>query len=444
MALPLVAIVGRPNVGKSSILNFLSQKRISIVDERAGVTRDRVSCIVECDEKYFELVDTGGVGIVDDQDLNDHVDDQITLALGKADVVIFVVDIRSGVMPLDMAVAKLLRDKPFNIILVANKADSFEVEHMVGDLHKLGFGDPLCISAKHSRNRDDINDAILKAIENLDTTQPRHAVMHMAIVGKQNAGKSTFINAIVGEQRVIVSEVPGTTRDAVDVRFEKDGQVFVAIDTAGVRKKKMMVKNDIEFYSHTRALRSVRRADVVLLFIDATLSISAVDKKLARSIADENKPCIIVMNKWDLAMKKNGDTEDFQDYIDKMLPGLSFSPISFITASDGKNVQSLLDLAALLYKQSTTEVSTGRLNKAIELITKERAPSVRHKVGFPKIYYATQVATQPPTILFFVNKADYFDENYQRFLTNKFREMLPFSEVPIRLMFRGHKKKKDS
>jgi GTP-binding protein len=261
--------------------------------------------------------------------------------------------------------------------------------------------------------------------------------MKLAVVGKRNVGKSTFINCLAGEERMIVSEVPGTTRDAVDVRFEKDGRCFMAIDTAGVRKKSKMARNNIEFYSYTRVLRSIRRADVVFLFLDAIAEISQTDKKLARTIADNYMPCVIVVNKWDLA-KDRTDTEIYADYIDKLMPQLDYAPISFVTASDGKNVQSLLDLARQLHKQVNTTVSTAQLNKAVKAITSERAPSVRRKVGLPKIYYGTQVADNPPTLLLFVNNPDFIDENYRRFLINRLRDLLPFSEVPIRLLLRHH------
>jgi GTP-binding protein len=437
MALPIVAIVGRPNVGKSSLLNLLTRRQISIVDPTAGVTRDRVSAIVEYEDHYFEIVDTGGHGIEDHDDLTEHVEGQISLALDKADLILFVVDITQGITPLDRQVAQLLRQKDCSVLLVANKADSPKFDPQAGEFFKLGFGEPFAISAQHGRNRAELLDAILDRCPESKTPRPEEAVMKFAVVGKQNVGKSTFINSIAGEDRVIVSEVAGTTRDSVDVRFEKDGKFFVAIDTAGVRKKKRIVSQDIEYFSYTRALRSIRRADVVFLFLDATSPTSQVDKKLTRYIVDQFKPCIIVINKWDLA-KDQADSEDYHDYINKTLPGLSFAPICFITASEGKNVQSLLDLAAQLHKQATSTVPTARLNKLIETITDQRTPSVRSKVGMPKIYYATQVSTQPPTLMIFVNHPNKFDENYQRFLLNRFRDDLPYPEVPIRMVLRHH------
>ncbi len=440
MALPTVAIVGRPNVGKSSLLNALAGKMISIVEPTAGVTRDRVSAVIELDGRYFELVDTGGYGIEDHDNLTEHVESQIAQAINRADLLLFVVDVREGIATLDEKMAQMLRVQDLNVMLVANKADSPGLEDQAGVFYSLGFGGPVCVSAEHGRNRAALVEAILNrldALEGMDTSRPADTVMKLAVVGKRNAGKSTFINCLAGEERVIVSEVAGTTRDSVDVQFEIDGRSFIAIDTAGVRKKKQMINSSIDYYSYTRATRSVRRADVVALFIDAAETISQVDKKLARYISDEAKPCIIVVNKWDLAAER-ATTDDYGDYIDKMLPGLGYAPICFITAQTGKNVQSLVDLAIELYKQATYEVTTGQLNRAIKAVTGERVPSARRKVGIPRIYYATQVAVCPPTLLLFVNNPQFFDENYQRFLVNRMRELLPYNEVPILLLLRHH------
>ena len=442
MALPIVTIVGRPNVGKSSLLNAMAGRMISIVDPTAGVTRDRISTLVECDERCFELVDTGGYGIEDQDDLTDHVESQIRMAMERADLVLFLVDVTDGVTPLDRKIAHLLRRQDTTVLLVANKADAPKDDNLAGEFFALGHGEPLCVSAAHGRNRDVLAQRIIEIVAHLENVRPADPVMKLAVVGKRNVGKSTFINAIAGEQRVIVSEVPGTTRDAVDVRFEKDGRTFVAIDTAGVRKKTKLIQQDIEFYSYTRAIRSIRRADVVLLFIDAESDVSQVDKKLARYIIDQYKPCIIVINKWDLA-KDRATTDQYADYLGKMLPGLDYAPLSFITASVGKNVQSLVDLSMQLFRQSQTTVTTGLLNRALQAIVAQRTPSARKKVGLPRLYYGTQITYNPPTIMLFVNNPSAFDENYQRFLINRIRELLPFAEVPIRLLLRHHHENAD-
>jgi GTP-binding protein len=408
---------------------------ISIVEPTAGVTRDRVGAFIGRDDKFFELIDTGGYGIVDSDQLSGHIEQQILQAIESADIVLFMVDIRDGLMPLDKTIAQLLRKNNLDVIGVANKADTAKMFPTAGEFTKLGFGEFLCISAQNNLNKSVLLDKIFEKIASIDTGIPKEPVMKLAVIGKRNAGKSTIVNAMVGSERVIVSETPGTTRDAVDVRFEKDGKTIIVIDTAGVRKKSSMA-DSIEFYSHVRATRSIQRADVVLFIIDSVVPVSQVDKKLAKFIAEEYKSCIIVINKWDLA-KDVAATEDYQEYLTKMLPGLRYAPIAFTTATESKNIQSVLDLAMEIFKQTTMRISTTRLNKAVEIIKNEKFISKKGgKKGGPKIYYATQVAVNPITILMFVNKPELFEENYLRFVTNRLRTMLPIQEVPIRLLIR--------
>jgi GTP-binding protein len=438
MSLPVVAIVGRPNVGKSSLLNCLAGRRISIVDATPGVTRDRVSTTLALGEgekvRYVELVDTGGMGVEDVDQLTEHVENQILYCIAAADLVLFVVDAREGVMPLDKHVAAQLRrhDKP--VILVANKIDQANVLSELGELTKLGFGEPIALSAAHHQNISDLLDCIQTKLGDLPADLPPEPVMKLAIVGKRNAGKSTFINALAGQERVIVSETPGTTRDSVDVEIEFEGKHLVLIDTAGVKKKSRFA-SDIEFYSQHRAMRSVRRADVTAMLIDASVPVSQVDKNLAGIIAEEFKPVVIVVNKWDLA-RGVATGEDYIEYFEKTFPELSFAPISLTTAKDGVNLHETIALAGQLFGQASHRVSTAKLNEAIQEILKKRGPSHKRGTKPPKIYYASQVSVEPPTIVCFVNDPRSFDRNYQRFLTNQLREYLPFSEVPIRVFFR--------
>ncbi len=439
MGIPTVAIIGRPNVGKSSLLNALAGRMISIVEPTAGVTRDRVSTIIERNDRYIELIDTGGYGIVDSDHLSEHIEQQINKAIEAADLVVFMVDIRDGRVALDEKTARLLRKQNLNVIGVANKADTAKMFPAAAEFSTLGFGEFLCVSTTNNLNKQILLDRIFDQLRHLDSDRPAEPIMKIAIVGKRNSGKSTLVNSMVGEDRVIVSETPGTTRDAVDVRFEKDGKTIVVIDTAGVRKKNKMA-NSIEFYGYVRATRSIIRADVVLFLIDSTTPISQVDKKLARFISTEYKSCIIVVNKWDLA-KETAVTDDYETYLTKILPALKLAPLAFTTATEAKNIQSVLDLAAEIFKQTTTQIPTAKLNKAFEIIKAEYlGPSKRGKTGRPKIYYATQIAVNPITILMFVNRPQLFDENYTRFLRSRLRALLGIDEVPIRLLTRPHRK----
>ncbi len=437
MGIPAVAIIGRPNVGKSSLLNALAGEMISIVEPTAGVTRDRVSTFIGRNDKYFELIDTGGYGIVDKDHLEEHVEGQIGKAIESADIVVFMVDIRDGVVALDTKIAQILRKENLEVIGVANKADSAKMFPAAGEFSRLGFGDFLCISATNNLNKSVLLDRIFEKLQGKESERPADPVMKVAIVGKRNAGKSTMVNAMVGADRVIVSEVPGTTRDAVDVRIEKDGKTLVIIDTAGVRKKSKM-DGSIEFYGYVRVTRSIRRADIVLFMVDAALPISQVDKKLARLITIEHNSCVIVVNKWDLA-KEQADTEDYEDYLTKVLPSLKLAPIAFTTATEAKNIQSVLDLASEIFKQTTYLIPTAKLNKVFEIIKAERVGATKRGTGgWPKIYYATQIAVNPITILMFVNDPRLFDDNYLRFIAGRLGAMLPIAEVPIRLLTRRH------
>lgn len=433
MAVPVVAIVGRPNAGKSSLFNWLAGRRIAIVDPTAGVTRDRVSSLLQLDDHYVELVDTGGIGIEDVDNLTEHVERQIDNAIQQAAVVIFLVDARSGIVPLDEKVARRIRalDKP--ILCVANKCDTPEIDPQAAEFYRLGYGLPLCVSAEQKRNKQALIDAIVKHLPPHEGPAPTmEPDIKLAIVGRRNTGKSTFINQLAQSERVIVSEVAGTTRDSVDVRFERDGKAFVAIDTAGVRKKGS-IAGDIEFYSMARAERSIRRADVVLHFFDASQKISRVDKQLADYVLEESKPVIFVVNKWDLLAPM--PTGKFADYLQKMFPMLDFVPIAFITAKTGKNVQPVLNLAQSLHKQAGARVATGDLNRVLRQALEEQSPPLRQNRR-PKVYYATQVATNPPTVVLFTNGPELFTNTYQRYILKTFRDRLPFGEIPIKLYLR--------
>lgn len=448
--LPKVVIVGRPNVGKSSLLNLLAGRRVSIVDPTAGVTRDRVSTTVLIPSpevkdvgRAVELIDTGGFGIEDVDNLTAQVERQIAAGLAEADVVLFVVDAQKGLMPLDEKVARLLRtgNTRAPILLVANKVDDESYLLHIHEMTRLGFGEPIPLSATTSFNKrsflETLWDHLPPEAGAEDVEKHLDPGVLIAIVGKRNAGKSTLVNALAGGERVIVSEVEGTTRDSIDVRFEIGDRVFTAIDTAGMRKTKS-IKDDIEYYSMHRSLRSIRRADVALLLIDATVPTSQVDRQLGNEILNHYRPCVIVVNKWDLVQDKHTQ-EEYAEYLDKALQGLNFAPIAFISAKNNEGVRDLVAMALNLHEQAGHRVPTAELNRVMQQILSERGPAAkggRHA----KIYYATQLDVHPPTIGLFVNDVDLFDNNYQRYLINRLRDHLPYSEVPIKLLIRPRRR----
>jgi len=431
MKVPQVVIVGRPNVGKSSIFNWLARRRLAVVDDMAGVTRDRMTYLMEVGGRYFELVDTGGMGIEDSDNLTEQVEEQITTAIESADVILFVVDTRTGLTPHDQEVAKRLRylDKP--ILCVANKADSENLDPQADEFYRLGRGRLLVCSTRADRNRQQLIEMIVERLPPpLDEQVIDQQVMKVAIVGRRNVGKSTFVNTLAHAERMIVSEIPGTTRDSVDVRFQMDGKEFIAIDTPGLRKGKS-VRTNIDFYGTHRAKRSIRRADVVLLFFDASQRISKVDKQLCSYIAEQYKPCIFVVNKWDLYYKQM-PTERWVTYLRDTFQTMWHVPIAFVTGQTGKNIKALLNHTQMLFKQSLSRVSTGQLNRMVKSALEAHAPAL-YNTRRPKVYYATQVGTQPPTIVMVCNDPKAFSPSYRRYLLGFFRDQLSFGEVPIKL-----------
>ena len=430
MAVPQVVIIGRPNVGKSSIFNWLAGRRLAVVDDMAGVTRDRNMHLIEHQDRFFELIDTGGIG-VDDADLMREIEEQIAVAIDQADVILFTVDSRTGITPLDEEVARRLRyvDKP--IICTANKTDDPKYDSQADEFYKLGRGKLIRVSAKAQRNKEMLLDLVVERLPEADVDEgkPDDADMKVAIVGRRNVGKSTFVNTLIRADRMIVSEIPGTTRDSVDVRYELDGRAFIAIDTPGFRKKKR--QSDIEYYGTHRGQRSIRRADIVFMFFDATQRISKVDKQLCKYIADQFKPCIFVVNKWDqLAGKMT--TDRWVRYLRDTFQTMWHVPIAFITGQTGKNMKALLNHGQMLFSQSRDRVSTGELNRLVrKALDHHPPPMLKHKR--PKIYYATQVSIQPPTIVSMCNNPKGFSHSYRRYLLGVFRDQLSFGEVPIKL-----------
>ena len=435
MPVPQIVIVGRPNVGKSSLFNWLAGTRIAIVDDKPGITRDRLTHLMCHEDRFFELVDTGGMGFNDADNLTKHIEEQISMAIESATVILFVVDTRSGILPMDQEVAKRLRHVKKPVICLANKTDDDTFDSATEDFYRLGFSAPIKVSTLQNRNRNVLLNRITDQIpDEFDETEPdEEPTMKVAIVGRRNVGKSTFVNTLAEADRMIVSEVPGTTRDSVDVRFELDGKAFIAIDTPGLRKSKSR-QNDIDFYGTHRAQRSIRRADVVLLFHDCRERIGKVDKQLCDYIAQQYKPCILVVNKWD-QLAGQMPTEKWVHYLHDTYRTMRYAPIAFITGQTGKNVKALLNHGQMLFKQARSRVGTGPLNRMLRDAVKRKAPPL-YKNRRPKIYYATQVGVEPPTIVLFCSQPAALDAPYQRYLLGQFRDHLDFDEVPIKLYLR--------
>ncbi|MDG1897636.1 MAG: ribosome biogenesis GTPase Der [Fuerstiella sp.] len=442
MGIPKVAIVGRPNVGKSSLLNWMAGKLLSVVDPTAGVTRDRVTWMMHEMDRYFELVDTGGIGIVDSDDLSDDIERQIDVGLAECDLLLFVVDAKAGITPLDKEVAERLRRIEKPMLMVVNKCDSSRLDVEAGSFLRLASLPQVVTSVKGNRNRAELLKAIAEQLPKAGDDETEEGAtlfeppeMRLAIVGRRNVGKSTFINQLAESERVIVSEIAGTTRDSIDIRFDVDGRSFVAIDTPGVRKRKSL-ENNIEFYGLVRAQKSIRRADVVLMFFDATQTVSRVDKQLVEEISKHHKPCIFVVNKWDLAQEEEMTIERWGEYLVSSFASMRHVPIAVLTAKDGRNIRQLINLTQTVYKQAQVRMGTGKLNRAVKAAVQKNPPAHR-KNKRPKIYYATQVATAPPTIVVKCNEPKLFDESWKRYLLGFLREVSPFHEVPIRMIMRS-------
>ena len=430
MAVPKVAIVGRPNVGKSSIFNWIARRRLSIVDDYEGVTRDRMTTLIEHEDKFFELTDTGGMGVVDSDDLTEDVTRQIEIAINSADVILLTVDALTGMMPLDIDVAERLRGVDVPVVLVVNKCDQDHQDIHADEFRKLGRGHLIRVSTTQNRNRDDLLQLIADRLPEQDDSVVEDPKMKVAIVGRRNVGKSTFVNTLSEADRMIVSEVPGTTRDSVDVHFEMDGQTFIAIDTPGLRKRKSQ-RTDLEFYGLHRAQRSIRRADVVLMFFDASQPVSKVDKQLMGYVIENYKPVIFVINKWDLYAGAI-TTDRWVRYLRSQFPTLAYAPIAFVTGQTGKNVKALLNHSTMLFKQGRERVTTGNLNRLIKAAVEAHQPPMFQNRR-PKIFYATQVAVEPPTVVLMCSDPRAFANDYRRYLLGVFRDHLPYGEVPIKL-----------
>ena len=441
---PIIAIVGRPNVGKSTFVNRLVGKRQSIVDDRPGVTRDRIYFDVEWQNKPFTVIDTGGIIPGDEDEIMLSIYDQAKIACEEADKIIFIVDGLEGVTPVDSDIANILRQSNKPIFLVVNKVDSHNQSTMISDFYSLAIGEPIAISALHgSGGVGDLLEEITFDFS-YDVEEEEDKTIKIAIVGRPNAGKSSIVNALLGEKRVIVSDISGTTRDSIDSRLTYNDQEFVIIDTAGIRKK---AKFDygVEKFAVDRAIRSIRECDVALMVIDATEAINGIsdqDKKIASIITDAGKGMVIAINKWDLIEDKKSNTiNKFEEKIAREIPFLDYVPKIYISAVTHQRLNQIFTRVVEVQKERSKRVSTGLLNKVVnEAYALNPPQTIRNKRL--KIMYSTQATIEPPTFILFANNEDLMKDHYKRYMENKLREAFGFMGTPIRISVRTRSEKK--
>ncbi|HBK02212.1 MAG TPA: ribosome biogenesis GTPase Der [Clostridiales bacterium] len=431
-AKPIVAIVGRPNVGKSTFFNKITGTKISIVQDKPGVTRDRIYCDVEWCGYSFTMIDTGGIELKSEDEMWRHIKKQAEIAIETADVIIFMCSAKDGVTTADMDVADKLRRSKKPIVLVVNKLDNYKREDLF-EFYSLGLGDPIGVSSEQSKGFGDVLEEVcnyLKKVEEEDKGDD----IKVAVVGKPNAGKSSLVNKILGYDRTIVSDISGTTRDAIDTPFTYKGKNFTLIDTAGIRKKKA-VDEDVEYYSVIRALASVRRADVCLLVIDSKEGLTEQDVKIAGYIHEQGKPSVIVMNKWDIVEKDTHTVEEFRKKLDCDLAFMDYYVAVYVSAKTGQRLEKVLDTAEKCLENARRRITTGTLNDVIADAVRMTEPPSK-KGRRLKIYYSTQEGVEPPTFIIFVNNKDLVHFSYKRYLENVIRKTFDFSGTPIRIFFR--------
>ena len=440
MGKPTVAIVGRPNVGKSSFFNYIVGKRISIVEDTPGVTRDRVCAEASWRGRNFNLVDTGGIEPESEDIIISQMREQAQLAIAMADVIVFITDIRQGVTAADQEIALMLRKSKKPIVLVCNKADNYgKVPDEIYEFYNLGLGEPYRVSAANAIGIGDVLDAIYDKLPPMDENENDDDIIKVAIIGKPNVGKSSLVNKILGENRMIVSDIAGTTRDAIDSEFENEFGKYIFIDTAGIRRKNKVSEN-IEKYSVIRSLLAVERADVCLLMIDANEGVTEQDTKIAGEAHEAGKGIIIVVNKWDEYEKENGTLEKYKKDVYNKLSYLSYAPILFISAKTGQRVNKLFELINSVASQNSLRVSTSVLNQVLnEAIAIVQPPT--DKGRRLRIFYMTQASTKPPTFVVFVNDKNLFHFSYERYLVNQIRKEFGLVGTPVRMIVRERNEK---
>lgn len=439
---PVVAIVGRPNVGKSTLFNKISGARISIVEDVPGVTRDRIYSDVSWLDKHFTLIDTGGIEPMSKDEILSKMRQQAQLAIEMADVVVLMTNVKDGVTANDQEVAQMLLKAKKKIVLAVNKVDNVGDPPMeFYEFYNLGLGDPIAISSTHGLGVGDLLDEITsKFPEDADLEEPEDEIK-VAVIGRPNAGKSSLINTIIGEERTIVSNIAGTTRDAIDSHYERNGEKFLFIDTAGMRKKGR-IDESIEKFSVIRTLAAVDRSDVCVIMIDGSEGIAEQDTKIAGYADSQGKACILVINKWDIVKKNDKTMNEFKMRLRETFAFMSYASMCFISAKTGARLNTLLDEIVKVNEQHKRRVTTGMLNDVInEAVNKQQPPSDKGKRL--RIYYGTQVSVAPPTFVLKVNDAELFHFSYKRFIENQIRENFGFDGTPIRLLIRERGKKED-
>ena len=442
MSKPIFAIVGRPNVGKSTLFNKIIGQRISIVEDTPGVTRDRIFADGEWSGKKFTLIDTGGIEPKNDSEILTEMRNQANLAIEMADVVIFMVDIKDGLTAADADVAAMLQKSKKPVVLVCNKSDSpGEVPMEYYEFFNLGLDEPVAVSSIHGLGVGDLLDKVYSYVDFSKTDEIEEDIIKVAVIGKPNVGKSSLINTILGEKRVIVSNVAGTTRDAIDTYYERDGQKYLFVDTAGMRKKGKIEEN-IERYSVIRSLAAIDRCDVVLVMIDATEGVTEQDSKIAGYAHNAGKASIVVVNKWDLVEKETNTMKNFKNDVLNGLPFMQYAPSEFVSAKTGLRLNKLFELIKFVNAQNAVRIPTGVLNDVLNDATSMVQPP-SDKGRRLKIYYITQASTRPPTFILFVNDKELAHFSYVRYIENKIREAFNLNGTPVKFIIRERGEKND-
>jgi GTP-binding protein len=436
----IVSIVGRPNVGKSTLFNRLCKKRSAIVDFEPGVTRDRKYEDVDWNGKVFKIVDTGGIVFDSKESMDKMIKHQAVLAIEESDLILFVVDAKTGTTDIDMQIAKILYPHRDKVMLVANKADNEKDEFELFSFLQLGMGDAFPIAANAGRNTGKFLDELISLIPDTadDIEEDTSAISRIAVVGRPNVGKSSIINRLLGKEKMIVTDIAGTTRDTIDTLFRCDGKEYILVDTAGIRRK-TRVNYGVEYFSVMRAIDAIDRADIVIVVLAADENVADQDLKIASYAKRKMKEIIIVYNKWDLPEKDNSTTGKFIQELHHQMPFLQYAPVLFVSAKTGQRINKLMEAVQLVEEESNKRITTSELNKFMETVIEHRPPT--HPSGkHARIYYITQASVNPPTFIFFCNTPSLITENYRKYIHNQLREMFSFTGASLRLIFKGKDK----